>query len=107
MKGFELHHGNSQLIQGSHESVLPMADDPSLGWVSKNESCGQVAGTYLHGIFENGRWRRLWLNLIRKQKGLADLPTDIPHHEQQREQLLNRLTDVFEEHVNINPLLGT
>ncbi len=105
--GFELHHGNSQLIQGSHESVLPMADDPSLGWVSKNESCGQVAGTYLHGIFENGRWRRLWLNLIRKQKGLADLPTDIPHHEQQREQLLNRLTDVFEEHVNINPLLGT
>lgn len=107
VKGFELHHGNSQLIQGSHESVLPMADDPSMGWVSKNESCGQVAGTYLHGIFENGRWRRLWLNLIRKQKGLADLPTDISNHEQQREQLLNRLADVFEEHVNINPLLGT
>ena len=105
VKGFELHHGNSQLIQGSNESVLPMADDPSLGWVSKNERCGQIAGTYLHGIFENGRWRRLWLNLIRKQKGLADLPTDIPHHGQQREKLLNRLADVFEEHVNINSLL--
>ena len=48
-------------------------EDPSLGWILKGNDKKLIAGTYLHGIFENGEWRRMWLNQIRAQKGLKSL----------------------------------
>ena len=32
-----------------------------------------VAGTYLHGIFDNGYWRRQWVNLLRKKKFIGNI----------------------------------
>ncbi|MEY3928409.1 MAG: cobyric acid synthase CobQ, partial [Cyanobacteriota bacterium] len=64
-----------------------------------------VAGTYLHGVFDNGPWRRRWLNRLRQRKELAALSEHQPHHRQQRELLLDRLADAFEAHVNLEPLL--
>jgi len=64
-----------------------------------------VVGTYLHGVFESGPWRRHWLNQLRTRKQLPPLRTDQPHHSRQREALLNRLADAFEAHVNLEPLL--
>ncbi len=66
---------------------------------------GVVAGTYLHGVFESGPWRRRWLNQLRAGKGLALLSEQQPHHSQQRDGLLDRLADAFEKHVNLEPLL--
>ena len=65
-----------------------------------------MAGTYLHGVFESGPWRRRWLNHLRERKRLAPLSEDLPHHSRQREALLDRLADAFEEHVNLAPLLS-
>ena len=63
------------------------------------------AGTYLHGLLDNGPWRRHWLNQLRRRKGLADLPLDQAHHREHRNQLLDRLADAFEQHVDLTPLL--
>ena len=104
--GFELHHGKSYLVLDSAVQVQPIAEDPSLGWVIKDDGESRIAGTYLHGIFENGNWRRLWLNEIRNQKGLQNLPTHEPHYCQRREQLIDRLGDAFEQNIDLNPLLG-
>ncbi|MFO0057010.1 MAG: cobyric acid synthase CobQ, partial [Cyanobacteriota bacterium] len=80
---------------------------PDLGWVQRHDpQGGLVAGTYLHGVFESGPWRRRWLNQLRQRKGLAPLSEDQPHHSRQREALLDRLADAFERHVNLEPLLG-
>ena len=103
--GFELHHGISQPINDSDRLMQAIADDTSLGWVGKNANLGNVAGTYLHGIFDNGPWRRLWLNTLRQSRQLPPLPIDHPHHGEQKEQLLDRLADAFEQHVDIGPLL--
>ena len=65
-----------------------------------------MAGTYLHGVFENGPWRRRWLNQLRQRRGLAALPENPPHHSRQRDALLERLADAFEAHVNLEPLLS-
>jgi adenosylcobyric acid synthase len=73
-----------------------------LGWVA-----GNVAGTYLHGVFESGPWRRRWLNSLRASKGLPLLSERQPHHSRQREALLDRLADAFAQHVNLEPLLRT
>lgn len=95
--GFELHRG----ITTTLEPCQPLCADGELGWVS-----GSVAGTYLHGVFESGPWRRRWLNQLRARKGLPMLSEQQPHHSGQRDALLDRLADAFESHVNLEPMLG-
>jgi adenosylcobyric acid synthase len=64
-----------------------------------------VAGTYLHGVFESGPWRRRWINRLRARRGLPPLSESLPDHSQQRDALLDRLADAFSEHVNLESLL--
>ncbi len=107
LEGFELHRGHSQLQDPDAQGACqPIAADADLGWCQPlGDQGGLVAGTYLHGVFESGAWRRRWLNGLRHRKGLAPLPETVPHHSQQREALLDRLADAFEAHVNLEPLL--
>lgn len=102
IEGFELHRGQTMVL--GH--CLELCTDEGLGWVQPcGDRGGIAAGTYLHGIFENGSWRRRWLNRLRQKKGLPALSEQQPHHNRQRDALLNRLADAFEEHVNLVPLL--
>ena len=83
-----------------------MCGEAELGWVKPfGEEGGLVVGTYLHGVFESGPWRRRWLNQLRATKGLPPLTEQQRHHSRQREALLDRLADAFEEHINLEPLL--
>ena len=104
LEGFELHRGQSHCLEPRH--CQPLGTDPGLGWWRHTGAGGCVAGTYLHGVFENGPWRRRWLNQLRNQRGLEALPENQPHHSRQRDALLDRLADAFEAHVNVEPLLG-
>jgi adenosylcobyric acid synthase len=105
IEGFELHRGRSTLLHEA-EACQPLCTDPELGWVQGHGSRGGlVAGTYLHGVFESGAWRRRWLNLLRCRRGLPPLSEEQPHHSRQRELLLERLADAFEQHVQLHPLL--
>ena len=97
IEGFELHRGSTTTL----ESCQPLCSDAELGWV-----CGNVAGSYLHAVFENGPWRRRWLNQLRNRKGLPSLSERQPHHSRQREALLDRLADAFEQHIDLEPLLS-
>ncbi|MCP9888898.1 cobyric acid synthase [Cyanobium sp. ATX 6A2] len=111
LSGFELHRGLTTVLGASDEAgnqpvPLPLASDPGLGWwQALGGAGGLVAGTYLHGVFESGPWRRQWLNRLRQRRGLPPLSLDQPHHSAQRDQLLDRLADAFEAHVNLEPLL--
>ena len=98
VEGFELHRGYSEAT----DPCAAFSADEGLGWVRQSTS-----GTYLHGIFDNGPWRRRWLNRLRRRRGLADLSEQQPHHSRQRDALLDRLADAFEKHVNLEPLLQT
>jgi adenosylcobyric acid synthase len=109
IEGFELHRGRSTLLQrGPDEAPCqPLGADPDLGWIQPHGSRGGlVAGTYLHGVFESGPWRRRWLNQLRRRRHLPPLSEQQPHHSRQREALLERLADAFEAHVNLEPLRG-
>jgi adenosylcobyric acid synthase len=110
--GFELHRGHTTVLGGGAEAgqppqaLQPMASDDGLGWwLALGDQGGLVAGTYLHGVFESGPWRRQWLNRLRQHRGLPPLSLDQPQHSRQRDQLLDRLADAFETHVNLEPLL--
>lgn len=107
LEGFELHRGVSELVaDGTDGHCQPLATDDALGWWQPfGEQGGVVAGTYLHAVFESGPWRRRWLNGLRQHHGLPPLSERQPHHSRQRELLLDRLADAFEQHVNLAPLL--
>ena len=96
LEGFELHRGSTSAL----EPCQQLCAEAELGWVK-----GSIAGTYLHGVFESGPWRRRWLNQLRTRKGLPLLSEQQPHHSRQREALLDRLADAFAHHVNLEPLL--
>ena len=70
IEGFEMHYGESNLIKNQDIDVKPLFEDQSLGWIIEKKDNSFIGGTYLHGIFDNGKWRRSWLNVIRIKKGL-------------------------------------
>ncbi len=111
--GYELHQGRTQLVRadgGEVASTNDMAalkfdflfEDKSLGLVDTGQA---LWGTYLHGLFDNGPWRRAWLNCLRQQRGLGSLPTGISNYREQREMMLDGLADAVQEHINLEPLL--
>ncbi len=104
--GYEIHQGRSRLLESEDgdkaASFKPLFDDPGLGIVDINQS---IWGSYLHGLFDNGPWRRAWLNQLRQQRGLQALPTGIPNYREQREALLNSVADLVEAHLDLKPIL--
>ena len=82
--------------------IKPLTEDESLGWVLENKVIGgEIVATYLHGIFENGNWRRNWLNRIRKKKGLHLLPITQKDHTKHREELIEKMMGVTKKGLNI------
>ncbi|MFN9617572.1 MAG: cobyric acid synthase CobQ, partial [Dolichospermum sp.] len=102
--GFEIHQGRTRIENSilDQQSYQPLFDNVNLGLV---DSCQSVWGTYLHGIFDNGPWRRAWLNRLRQQRGLKSLPTGVGNYREQREQLLESLGNHIEEHLDLTPFI--
>lgn len=105
--GYEIHQGRTQLVMstGTEEenTFMPIFDDRGLGIVDSEQS---VWGTYLHGVFDNGPWRRAWLNRLRQQRGLGSMPTGISNYREQRDSMLNSLATTIEEYIDLTPILS-
>jgi adenosylcobyric acid synthase len=104
--GYEIHQGRSRIqqkVRDSKEEYHQIFDDPNLGIVNDSHS---IWGCYLHGIFDNGPWRRSWLNHLRKQRGMSSLATGIPNYREQREAGLNSLANIVKQHLNLKTILS-
>lgn len=99
--GFEIHQGQTQVTDPT--DLAPLWSDPGLGWVSQTRP---VMGTYLHELFNNGSWRRCWLNLIRQQKNLPLLSTDVPDYEAQREKIFDEIAEAIAPHLDLTPIFS-
>ena len=106
IEGYQLRRGKSIAVEHLKEKLISMTEESNIGWVYENSFGGQIIGTYLHGIFDNGKWRRTWLNKVREKKGLTPLITEIKNHSHMREIILNKLADSFERHINLAPLIN-
>lgn len=106
MTGYEIHQGITRSLQSNLNAVNwvthPLFEDETLGVVNDNQS---VWGCYLHGVFDNGAWRRTWLNYLRSRRGLDALPTGITNYREQREASLDKIADLVETFVDLTPML--
>lgn len=102
VSGYEIHQGRTRAIEEEVNTTQALFDDPNLGVVDQDQA---VWGTYLHGIFDNGPWRRAWLNRLRQQRGLRALPTGIANYREQREQMIDRLADSIEPYLDLRPIV--
>jgi adenosylcobyric acid synthase len=105
--GYEIHQGITCLIKFPETreatTLYSLFDDSSLGVVNDTYS---VWGCYLHELFNNGVWRRTWLNFLCQRRGLSPLPTAISNYCEQRDAHLDILADLVEEFVDIKPILN-
>ncbi len=95
--GYEIHQGQTTFAA----QVKPLFESSNLGARDPN---GLRWGCYLHGVFDNHRFRRLWLNQIRQLKGLDPLPVIEGHYQDQRNHLLQQLADSWQEHLDLSAL---
>ena len=85
---------------------MPIFKDSELGWYRENEGGGTIAGTYLHGIFENDEWRTQYINVIRKNKKLPIIDKKTRSYKIKRESIIDNLANEFNKHLNISSLLN-
>ncbi|MGB7442431.1 MAG: cobyric acid synthase CobQ [Coleofasciculaceae cyanobacterium] len=108
VSGYEIHQGRSVLIQQEEKdpqlSYKYLFDDSGLGIVDVTQS---IWGSYLHGLFDNGPWRRAWLNRLRQQRGLTSLPTGVANYREQREAILNSIADTVEANLDLRPIFSS
>ena len=90
--GYEIHHGVATRSTATAPALEPFLD----GW-----RAGSVWGTSWHGTFENDDFRRAWLAHVAHGAGLAWRPTlSAPGFGRRREDMLDRLADAVEEHLD-------
>ena len=107
INGFEIHNGITVLDKSQNTlKIKPIFKNIDLGWHSENNYGGSIAGTYIHGIFENDEWRDKYLNLIRKSKNLPLVDKKTRSYKIKRESLIDNLANEFNKHLNISSLLN-
>tara|TARA_Y100000589_G_scaffold283911_1_gene282424 strand:+ start:691 stop:2220 length:1530 start_codon:yes stop_codon:yes gene_type:complete len=107
INGFEIHNGITKLIdKKQYEEIKPIFKKENYGWYLNKSDGGIIAGTYIHGIFENDLWRNDYLNLIRIKKGLKISDKEIKPYKIKQDAIINNLATQFKKYINISPLLN-
>ena len=108
VRGYEIHMGQTkrenaspcfQVLSDTKEEAV----EQNLEGAISNEHA--VWGTYIHGVFDRAGFRRLWLNLARKRKGLAPLPMEASENVTRRlSSAIDNWADHLERHLNLTPI---
>lgn len=93
VEGYEIHHGVAELRGGAEEPFL--------------DGCrvGSVWGTHWHGSLESDGFRRAFLRRVAAAAGRAFVPAPDTRFGELREEQLDRLGDLIEEHADTDALL--
>jgi adenosylcobyric acid synthase len=94
VEGYEMHMGTTG-GPGTANPFIRFADGTTDGAVSAN---GRVAGTYLHGFFNDDRQRAAWIERLGGKPSLQS-------HEQRVEETLDALARHLEAHIDVDLLL--
>ncbi|MFG2097940.1 cobyric acid synthase [Streptomyces sp. NPDC048612] len=100
VEGYEIHHGVAE-VSGGDEAFISDDQGRSL------DGCraGSVWGTHWHGSLESDGFRRAFLRRVAADAGRAFVPAPDTRFGVLREEQLDRLGDLIEEHADTGALL--
>jgi adenosylcobyric acid synthase len=106
IKGYEIHMGETRLLEESSSLVkIRQRNNCEIsiedGAASEDK---RVIGTYIHGIFDNSRFTRRYLNEIRSAKGLKpieEVPVDFWEY---KEEQYSELAKIVRESLDMDAI---
>lgn len=106
VKGYEIHMGQSERDADVQPFVkitkrLGEAVDVWDGAVNKE---GNVMGTYIHGIFDDLKFCRTYLNEIRASKGLDAVESHVESFEKFKETEYDKLAALMRDHLDMDQI---
>ncbi len=96
IKGYEIHMGASDIIDGFPLSTLEVKQDGCV--------CDNVAGSYVHGIFDNMKVAGAIVKVLADYKGVQIEDTEEFDFARYKEQQYDILADSFRKSVDINEI---
>ncbi|MBI5680463.1 MAG: cobyric acid synthase CobQ [Methanobacterium sp.] len=101
VKGYELHEGLTVLGDSKplFKVVQGCGNHPSSGYDGAIN--GLTAGTYLHGIFHNFKFRRVFTDYLRAENGLETLGFTEDNFETLKKFSIDRLAEIVEDNVDL------
>ena len=110
IKGYEIHQGYSYPVNEKNEennnsenilkndTVCLFGDEKLKGAVKDN-----IAGTYIHGIFDNSEFTSHFLNEVRKLKGLDRIDENFSYSDYKNREY-DKLAEVLRENIDIKKI---
>jgi len=100
--GYEIHLGSSEIVAPDQaQPMWQLADGYADGAATADL---RRAGTYLHNIFHNDNFRTLWLNRLRRAKGLPERPP--VDTQAQKEKQYDRLAAYARQYLDIDYIMA-
>jgi adenosylcobyric acid synthase len=107
LSGYEIHIGQTIYQEGAVHFAMLSSDSGSS--TISNDGCistdSRIFGTYLHGLFEDDRFRHQFVRAARAFHKLT-APRELHLWKQLREESLNRLAREVEKALNMNTIFG-
>lgn len=103
LAGYEIHMGETQ--PGEHAVHFARLNEcngqPYACEDGAVNAAGNVLGTYLHGVFDNGEFTRALLNALRERKGLQAWDGELFDYQQHKQRQFDILAAAMREHIDI------
>ncbi len=98
VKGYEIHMGRTKVI--NEKPFIKLEDNSYDGAISKDS---RIFGTYLHGIFDNDKFRNDFINKLREKKGLKKQSSST-NFEKERNEDYNKLARHVKENLDMKKI---
>ena len=104
--GYEIHMGQTQLLEGTRpfikiEKRLDNNVEVFDGGVNEK---GNVFGTYIHGVFDNIKFTRELLNRVREEKGLGKIESSVKDFDEFKEIEYRKLAKLVRNNVDMEKI---
>lgn len=100
VKGYEIHMGEQKFLSESLRFI-----DLNGGFDGALSDNKKIAGTYFHGIFDNGIFTRKYINFVRKSFGINPYIGEINDYKQYKNSQYEKLADVIEQNIDMDKIL--
>ncbi|MDR1978342.1 MAG: cobyric acid synthase [Synergistaceae bacterium] len=101
VEGYEIHFGETLRLEDARFHPLFVLNGNEDGTADPEL---RAAGTYLHNVFHNDAFRALWLNALRKNKGLPEQPV-AGDARKDSERAYDALAEQMSRHLDIDYIM--